>query len=547
MVDPAVAAYDYAPYHRGVDAKAFLFQNGSVYNGVVWPGPTAYPDWFSDNINDYWNGEFEKFFSSETGLDIDFLWIDMNEPSNFCPFPCANATDWAAKNGYPPAPPAVRSPPSALPGFPCDFQPKGTNCNQAESSKRSAGGIEIAVHQGESRDNTLVRRAQVQTAAGLPGRDLLHPEYRIHNALGELSDKTARTDLAHANGLKMYDTHNLYGTMMSAQSRKAMLARRPGRRPLVITRSTFPGAGAHVGHWLGDNNSDWPHYLWSIRGLLQFASIFQVPMVGSDVCGFGGSATEELCARWAMLGAFSTFYRNHNEAGSPSQEFYVWPTVAAAARKAIDIRYRLLDYMYTALHEQSTSGTPGINPMFYYYPSDKNTFGIDTQYFYGPGLLVAPVTAEGSTSVDVYLPKDVFYNFYTGAKVVGAAKNVTMTNQTLTDIPLFLRGGVIVPLRVESAMTTTEVRSKDFELVIPLNSRSQASGSLYLDDGDSIDQKATSLIQFVYKNGKLGASGNFGYQTNSKLVKITVLGWNGDQKHVKTVSQPLTKSFSVKL
>ncbi len=551
MVDPAVAAKDYGPYNRGVDDDAFLFFKGDVYHGAVWPGATSYPDWFADPTQEYWDNEFKIFFSPSDGVDIDFLWIDMNEPSNFCPFPCENATDYALNNDLPPAPPATRSPPRALPGFSCDFQPPG-ECKR--SLEQQDANVVRDQHPVEARSyESFELQAREVLHKGLPGRDLLFPKYKIANNDGDLPAKTARTDLIHANGLALYDTHNLYGSMMSTASRDAMLARRPGKRPMVITRSTFAGAGAHVGHWLGDNLSTWSHYLWSIRGMLAFSSIFQMPIVGSDVCGFGDDTTEELCARWAMLGAFTPFYRNHNSFGQVSQEFYRWESVAAAARKAIAIRYRLLDYFYTALQEHTTSGTPSLYPMFYMYPSDEGTFGLDTQYFYGPSLLVAPVMTEGSTSADVYLPKDaIFYDFYTHEKITGEGKTHTVTDQSVTDIPLFYRGGTVTPLRVKAGMTTSEVREQDFELVVALDEHGTARGSLYLDDGESLEQDGTTLINFTYKCGTLYAKGRFGYPTSSGIVKITVLGGKdgaaasasakGMEKEVK---QALTGEFKI--
>lgn len=229
-----------------------------------------------------------------------------------------------------------------------------------------------------------------------------------------------------------------------------------------------------------------------------------------------------------MVGAFSPFYRNHN--GFPpiiSQEFYRWESVAAAARKIIDIRYRLLDYIYTALYQQTVDGTPLINPMFYLYPNDPNTFGLDLQYFYGDAVLLAPVTEQGATSVDVYLPDDVFYDWYTLAPVQGAADYITVADQGLTDIPLYLRGGTVVPLRAASAMTTAALRQQDFALLVALGRDGAARGQLYLDDGVSLAQQpgATTLAQFSYADGKLVATGTFGYGTGVVISNVTILGF----------------------
>ncbi|KAF2236296.1 glycoside hydrolase family 31 protein [Viridothelium virens] len=504
MVDPAVAYYNYTAFNNGASANAFLkFSNGSIYEGVVWPGPTAFPDWFAPGTQDYWNGEFASFFDATNGVDIDALWIDMNEASNFCHYPCSDPQGYANSNGDPPQPPPVRaSPPYPAPGFPANFQPNGT------ISKRQASGDML----------------------GLPGRDFINPPYQISDAAGSISNLTLNTDLIHANGLAEYDTHNLYGTMMSVVSRNAMLNRRPADRPLVITRSTFAGAGAHVGHWLGDNPATWDGYRISIAEQLEFAALFQVPMVGSDVCGYTAYDTsDQLCARWSMLGAFSPFYRDHQDNEHLAHEFYrsYLPMTNNASRVAINTRYLLLDYIYTALYQQTQDGTPLLNPMFFIYPNDTNTFPLQLQFFFGNALLIAPVTDDNSTSVTYYLPDDIYYDWWTREPVRGNGSYVTEGYVGFDGIPIFYRGGTIIPQRISSANTTAELRKQDFEIVVAPGLDGSASGTLYLDEGNSIDQPQTSNIEFSYEGGVFKMTGSFGYDPGVSIAKITLLGSGG--------------------
>lgn len=560
MVDPAVAYQDYAPLHEGVKEDVFLRRdNGSLWLGVVWPGVAVFPDWFSKNVQNYWNGQFQSFFSKDSGVDIDALWIDMNEPSNFpCNFPCDKP--YEAAKGYPPPAPPVREPPRPLPGWPCDFQPPG-ECKRSEPEERDAAPAmaPMAAFPRDASPDRLDNVANPGDQKGLPGRDLLYPKYAIHNKAafrdswnadkGGISNHTVNTDVHHQNGLVMYDTHNIYGSMMSIASREAMISRRPGLRPMIITRSTFSGAGSKVGHWLGDNLSTWDMYRNSIRSMLSFTGLFQFSMVGSDTCGFGGDTTEELCARWAALGAFSTFYRNHNAEGSVSQEFYRWESVASSARKAIDIRYRLLDYMYTAMRRASADGTPAVHPVFYLYPEDKATWALELEYFYGPGLLVAPVTSQGATEVQVYLPDDTFYDWYSHKPIRGDAAVHTFVEQDTTTIPLLIRAGVILPARVSSANTTARLHTQGFELFIPVDAHGSAKGELYVDDGESLDvARHYSLITFTYEDGVLKYDGVFNY--NAAITKITLLGTGckprpGKRVHKTGGSKKYSKTIDV--
>lgn len=159
-----------------------------------------------------------------------------------------------------------------------------------------------------------------------------------------------------------------------------------------------------------------------------------------------------------------------------------------------------------------------------HYPNDTKTFGIQTQFFYGPSILVNPITEESSTSVSFYLPNAIWYDFATQTSVKGGGSVVTYSGVADTDIPLLIRGGSIIPLRVKSAMTTKALREQDFELWIAPGDDGSAIGSLYLDDGESLVQDGISEIVLKFDGETIKTEGTFEFETRVGVKSVTILG-----------------------
>jgi alpha-glucosidase (family GH31 glycosyl hydrolase) len=157
----------------------------------------------------------------------------------------------------------------------------------------------------------------------------------------------------------IYDIKNLYGLHDSIATQQG-LHDVTGKRGQIITRSSFPSSGRYGGTWLGkflplnsanfrkflgDNGATYDHLKAGIIGIQEY-NLFGIPHVGSDVCGFLFETNEELCLRWHQLGAFHSFYRNHNDIKSPDQDPTQWPSVAKATQAANLFRYAHLPYLY---------------------------------------------------------------------------------------------------------------------------------------------------------------------------------------------------------
>ncbi|EGT43318.1 hypothetical protein CAEBREN_29741 [Caenorhabditis brenneri] len=300
-----------------------------------------------------------------------------------------------------------------------------------------------------------------------------------------LSSKTLCLAGVQNNGsYRFYDTKNLYGLTEAISTQQALLDV-TGKRGAVVSRSTFPSAGRYAGHWLGDNTARWEDLRTSVIGAQEF-NLFGIPYVGSDVCGFLGTSNEELCLRWQQMGAFHSFFRNHNTLGEPAQDPAVWPSVAAATKIANLFRYQYLPYLFSLHFQASQSGLTVVRPVFFEYPSDSATFDLGYQFMWGSNIMVAPVVYQGAVTTNLYLPNDVWYslfNYMYGSRIDPGY--ITVPSPTTSRIPVFVRGGSAIP-RQTPTTTTTMSRFNPFELLIAPCQLGKAVGILYWDDGQRI-------------------------------------------------------------
>ncbi|XP_045464436.1 lysosomal alpha-glucosidase-like [Harmonia axyridis] len=357
---------------------------------------------------------------------------------------------------------------------------------------------------------------------GCPDSDLDHPMYQLHTEGGTLQEKTLCMTAKQHLGVH-YDVHNLYG-ISEANITSRALSEILGERSFIISRSTFAGQGRYGGHWGGDVYSTWDELRYSIPHLLDF-SLFGVPLMGSDICGFNDNTTEELCNRWMQLGAFYPFSRNHNSEKLRDQDpVAMGEQVVRSSLKALRVRYSLLPYLYTLFWYASQEGTTVARPLVVEFPNDPNTYDIDTTFLWGSALLIAPVLEDNPSSISVYLPKGRWYNFYnrTLLESVGESFNISTDRDT---IPLFLRGGLIVPMQSPAA-TTEEVRKSDIKLLVALDENGKAKGNMYWDDGLSLDVSSdyTLLELNALQNTLELTSLNKGSTGLPKITSVEILG-----------------------
>jgi alpha-glucosidase len=449
IVDPYVKVDpNFWVYQQGIANGYFLKKpDGTIFTGRGWPGASAFPDYASQKVRDWWAGLYKE--QLEQG--ISGILTDMNEPT------------------------------------------------------------------------TLTDRG--------PG-------------------KTLDLDIMHATdfGPKTHaEIHNVYGMLETVATREGMLRVHPNERPLIITRATFAGGQRYAAEWSGDNWGTWDHLRLSMP-MLNGMGLSGFQFSGADIGGIWPVPSPELYARWLQSGVLTPFCWTHSGGPGNLEPWAFGNRLEEVNRNSIKLRYHLLPYIYTAFWEAAQTGVPIMRPLMLEYPDDLTAVDQNDEYFFGNDLLVAPITKDDDTSRRVYLPRGVWYDFWTDHRYTGPAEIEVAA--PMERMPLFVRGGAIIP-------SQQDVQYTDQAPIDPLTFDVYPDGTssrpYYEDDGISFDyQHGVSLLQHLTAMQEAhGTSVEISAREGSftppkRSLVIRVHGQKGQPRQITTAGGELAGQASVK-
>lgn len=295
--------------------------------------------------------------------------------------------------------------------------------------------------------------------------------------------------------------HNVYGMQMVRATFEGLRQLAPEKRPFAITRAGYAGVQRYAAVWSGDNDASWGHLALTIP-LLTNLSISGVPFVGADVGGFAATTTPELYTRWLQAAALTPFYRTHSATDTDSREPWTYGGEYERINKAsIELRYRLLPYLYTLFAQNENTGLPPLRPLAFDYPRDVGALLVADEYLVGRDLLVAPVVVENQRARNVYLPKgDAWIDWWSGARHEGG--RTVKVDAPLERLPLFVRAGAAIPTQ-PVIQHTGEMHNAP--LTIALATGASGTSEIYEDAGDGYAYRrgAARTIKIAVSAGKV--------------------------------------------
>ena len=285
---------------------------------------------------------------------------------------------------------------------------------------------------------------------------------------------------------------------------------RPNERPFALHRNGQAGMQRYAAFlWSGDVYSTWDTLKTHVAVAIN-TGLTGIPYWGTDIGGFVPTKeyTGELHVRWFQFGAFCPLFRAHGRtwhlrlpwgwntgelgvsevanytggAANPDESELHNAAVEPICRKYLELRYRLMPYLYSVVRECCETGLPIMRALWLHYPDDAVAVSRGDEYLWGRDMLVAPVTEKGATSRKLYLPRGVWYDFWTEEKIEGGREIARAVD--LTTMPLYARAGAIMPLGLVKQYTSEKV---DGPLTLQIYPGANGNFFLYEDDGSTFN------------------------------------------------------------
>ena len=281
---------------------------------------------------------------------------------------------------------------------------------------------------------------------------------------------------------------------------------RPNERPYALHRNGYAGMARYGAFlWSGDVRSQWETLKTHIPVAVN-TGLSGIPYWGTDIGGF--VPTEEflgdLYVRWFQFGAFCPLFRSHGRTwhlrlpwgwnlGEPGHvETQVSPPpselrnaqVEPICRKYLELRYRMMPYLYSLVREASLTGLPILRAMWLHHPDDPVAVARGDQYLWGRDILVAPVVEKNASSRRLYLPRGTWYDYWTGRPETGGREIDRAVDLETT--PLYVRAGAVIPMGPLKQYTAEPV---DGPLSVTVYPGADGAFDVFEDDGRSFEYR----------------------------------------------------------
>jgi alpha-D-xyloside xylohydrolase len=163
--------------------------------------------------------------------------------------------------------------------------------------------------------------------------------------------------------------------------------------------------------------------------------------------------------------------------GAPPKE--PWEYSAAFLddfRRADEMKYRLMPYIYAQAKDSSQRGLPMVRALFIEYPGDAGAWQVDDEYLFGADILVAPLFEAQTTARNVYLPQGQWIDYQTG-KLYPAGWHRIEAGRI--PIVMLVREGAVIP-QMQAALSTSRLDWSKLEMVVYAAGAQNAQGLVCL-------------------------------------------------------------------